>query len=163
MAHGLLSSHPRDIPDLQEGNSHSAPSSEYRPAVKGSLKRKRKCYMFLYHLKEPHQIYPCLCNPCGDFNVAHATLSLPKYLDLTGKVAVVAVGCISLGFHVSLRLLRCGARVIVTSRYPRDAKQRYMAETDFQDFCCRLKVIGADFRAAKDVFELLISIKTILS
>ena len=73
--------------------------------------------MCLYHLKEPHQTYPCLCTPCGDFNTAHATLSLLKYLDLTGKVAVVTVGCINLGFHVSLRLLRCGARVIVTLRY----------------------------------------------
>ena len=44
LARGLLSSHLqdplRDIPDLQEGNNHSAPSPEYRPAVKGSLKRK---------------------------------------------------------------------------------------------------------------------------
>ena len=46
-------------------------------------------------------------------------------IDLYGKTAVVTGGRVNLGFHTALRLLRCGAKVIVTSRYPYDTERRY--------------------------------------
>lgn len=69
-------------------------------------------------------------------------------------MALVTGGRINLGFYTALRLLRCGARVIVSSRYPRDAKARYEKEPDFGLWSERLRVVGADFRAAVDAFNL---------
>lgn len=45
--------------------------------------------------------------------------------NLTGKVALVTGGRIKIGFEIALQLLRAGARVIVTTRFPRDAAMRY--------------------------------------
>jgi NAD(P)-dependent dehydrogenase (short-subunit alcohol dehydrogenase family) len=59
-------------------------------------------------------------------------------------------------------LLRCGARVLATSRYPRDAVARYTQEPDYPAWKHRLRVLGADFRNAKDVFALVSQTKRCL-
>lgn len=122
----------------------------------------QKCYICRYMNKEPHPLYTSLCQPCGAFNLAEASLSLPGNLDLTGKTAVVTGGRVKLGFHVALRLLRCGASVIVSTRYPYDAESRFYAEPDCKVWMKRLKLVGADFRTARDVFRLIATIKAIL-
>ena len=87
---------------------------------------------------------------------------MPGNLDLTGNTAVVTRGRINLGFHTALRLLRCGASVILSTRYPYDAETRYKAEVDSKLWMGRLKLVGADFRNARDVFHLVATIQTIL-
>ncbi|KAG8530744.1 uncharacterized protein KY384_004101 [Bacidia gigantensis] len=124
---------------------------------------QQKCYICRYIIESPHKLYTSLCIPCGDFNLAKGSLSLPKTLDLRGRTAFVTGGRINLGFHTTLRLLRCGAHVIVSSRYPRDAEFRYHDEEDSETWMQRLKIIGADFRTAKDVFRLVSSIQDVLS
>ena len=125
-------------------------------------RRKKKCYICCFILSEPHPLYPSLCRPCGAFNIAESYLSLPNSLDLRGKIAVVTGGRINLGFHTTLRLLRCGAKVIVTSRYPQDTEYRYLQQHDQASWCERLGIVGADFRTAVDVFQLVKAIKEIL-
>jgi NAD(P)-dependent dehydrogenase (short-subunit alcohol dehydrogenase family) len=51
-------------------------------------------------------------------------------------------------------LLRNGARVVATSRFPRDAAARYAREPDFESFKSRLQIFGLDLRHAPSV-ELL--------
>ena len=41
-----------------------------------------------------------------------------------------------------LKLLRAGAHVIATTRFPSDAAQRYAREPDFGTWCERLEVVG---------------------
>ena len=82
---------------------------------------------------------------------------------MKGRTALVTGGRINLGFHTALRLLRCGARVIVSSRYPQDAMIRYRAEPDSHSWLSSLRIIGADFRTAKDVFRLVATVKQILN
>jgi hypothetical protein len=41
------------------------------------------------------------------------------------------------------------------TRYLRDAEARYLAEQDAGSWAERLRIIGADFRAAGDVFHLV--------
>jgi NAD(P)-dependent dehydrogenase (short-subunit alcohol dehydrogenase family) len=48
-------------------------------------------------------------------------------------------------------LLRAGARVLVTTRFPRDAARRYAAEPDFADFAPRLQLFGLDLRHTPSV------------
>ncbi|PPQ63630.1 hypothetical protein CVT24_004384 [Panaeolus cyanescens] len=116
---------------------------------------KRNCYICKHFILSPHKHYPSLCNPCGEFNIASSSISLPQNLDLSGKTCLVTGGRVNLGFHTALRLLRCGGRVIVTSRYPKDAEQRYLGEADSVVWKDRLSIVGADFRTAKDVFSLV--------
>ncbi|SPO01660.1 uncharacterized protein DNG_04333 [Cephalotrichum gorgonifer] len=122
-----------------------------------------KCYICKLGNGPIHRIFSSMCEACGDFNLAGSALSLPRNLDLAGKVAVVTGGRINLGYHTALRLLRCGACVIVTSRYPRDAASRYQSQHDWKTWNDRLKIVGADFRAANDAFGLVEAIKEIVT
>ncbi|KAI0191677.1 short-chain dehydrogenase [Xylaria flabelliformis] len=103
-----------------------------------------------------------MCPPCGNFNLAGSQLSLPPKLSLAGKVAAVTGARVNLGYHVTLRLLRCGARVIASTRYPHDALLRYRAEKDSEEWIDRLSIIGADFRSARDAFELAREIRRVV-
>lgn len=118
-------------------------------------KAERKCYICQFWLVSHHPQYPALCQQCGDFNLASSALSLPSNLQLTGRTALITGGRLNLGYHTALRLLRCGAKVIVSTRYPRDAEMRYLVEKDCSLWKERLRIIGADFRAATDVFHLV--------
>ena len=89
-------------------------------------------------------------------------MSLPPNLELKGRIALITGGRINLGFHTALRMLRCGANVIVSTRYPQDAELRYRAEKNSESWIGRLRIVGADFRTAKDVFRLVGSVKRIL-
>ncbi|MCJ1458696.1 hypothetical protein MMC28_009070 [Mycoblastus sanguinarius] len=128
-------------------------------AAKPGLK---KCYICRFIVSDPHPEYASLCRPCGAFNLAEGGLSLSANLSLVGRTAVVTGGRVNLGFHTAIRLLRCGACVIVSSRYPRDADLRYRALPDSKGWIGRLRLVGADFRRAKDVFRFVATIKDIL-
>ncbi|KAK5656890.1 hypothetical protein OQA88_4441 [Cercophora sp. LCS_1] len=117
--------------------------------------RLRVCYICRFLLTDPHPRYGSMCRPCGAFNFAGSALSLPKSLKLRGRTALVTGARVNLGYSTTLRLLRCGATVIATTRYPNDAATRYSQEPDFGDWQTRLKVIGADFRSARDAFALV--------
>jgi NAD(P)-dependent dehydrogenase (short-subunit alcohol dehydrogenase family) len=123
-----------------------------------------RCYIcrFLFSAPEAHELYPSLCRQCGIFNIGCSRLSLPEKLNLTGKFALVTGARINLGYSTALRLLRCGANVVVSSRYPADAAARYAKELDFPQWVTRLKIVGADFRTAKDAFRLIHIVKQLL-
>ena len=129
--------------------------SHLRHALLTDTKKSRICYICRFRIAQSHHLYPSLCNPCGEFCISSSAISLPSNLDLHGKTAVVTGGRVNLGFHTALRLLRCGASVIVSTRYPRDALERYRKEHDAAQWSSRLRIMGADFRTAKDVFTLI--------
>lgn len=66
--------------------------------------------------------------------------------DLCGKVALVTGGRIKIGFEIALKLLRCGASVIITTRFPNDARRRYELQNDFSEWSNRLHIYGLDLR-----------------
>ncbi len=117
--------------------------------------RQRYCYICKLGLKAPHALYKSMCRPCGEFNLAGSALSQPARLQLAGKTALVTGARVHLGYHTVLRLLRCGARVVASTRYPNDSALRYASEPDSEEWADRLKIVGADFRAARDVFALV--------
>jgi NAD(P)-dependent dehydrogenase (short-subunit alcohol dehydrogenase family) len=126
-----------------------------RHALLTDTKKSRICYICRFRITQAHRLYPSLCHPCGEFCMSSSAISLPSNLDLHSKTAVVTGGRVNLGFHTALRLLRCGARVIVSTRYPCDALERYRNEHDAEQWISRLRIMGADFRTAKDVFALV--------
>ena len=67
--------------------------------------------------------------------------------DLRGRVALLTGGRVKIGYQAGLKLLRSGAHLIVTTRFPRDAAARYAQEADFGDWGHRLEIFGLDLRA----------------
>lgn len=100
------------------------------------------CYVCKQPFLVPHNFYSDLCQPCGDFNEIkrHATA------DLGGLSALVTGGRLKIGFETALKLLRCGARTFVTTRFVEDALRRFQRQPDFNLWTTRLTIIPADFR-----------------
>ncbi|KAH8692009.1 hypothetical protein BGW36DRAFT_386812 [Talaromyces proteolyticus] len=124
----------------------------------------RKCYICRHEFRrsESHHLYHALCRPCGHFNLTQSELAFPEKLNLEGKTALVTGGRVNLGFYTALRLLRCGAKVIVSTRYPHDAESRYSQQHDANKWTSRLRIVGADFRTARDAFQLVAALKSLL-
>jgi NAD(P)-dependent dehydrogenase (short-subunit alcohol dehydrogenase family) len=61
-------------------------------------------------------------------------------------VFLVTGARVKIGFHVVLKLLRCGATVLATSRFPADTAARYAAQPDASSWIGRLRIYGLDMR-----------------
>ena len=94
-----------------------------------------------------HHFYDQLCPSCADFNFAKRTESA----DLRGRVALLTGGRVKIGYQAGIKLLRAGAELIVTTRFPRDAALRYAREPDFEEWGDRLEVFGLDLRYTPSV------------
>src|SRR5262245_6563052 len=105
------------------------------------------CYVCKQKYTVIHHFYDQLCPPCADLNFAKRT----DTADLTGRVALVTGGRVKIGYKAGLKLLRAGARVIVTTRFPRDSAARYAREADFSDWRDRLEIFGLDLRHTPSV------------
>ncbi|HEX5108840.1 MAG TPA: SDR family oxidoreductase, partial [Vicinamibacterales bacterium] len=68
-----------------------------------------------------------------------------------GRVALLTGGRVKIGYQAGLKLLRCGAQLIVTTRFPRDAAMRYALEPDFDVWKDRLEIFGLDLRHSPSV------------
>ncbi|MEA2569510.1 MAG: hypothetical protein QOI24_1511 [Acidobacteriota bacterium] len=120
-----------------------APSVEAEPTTAES----RHCYVCKQHYLTVHHFYDQLCPECAEFNFAKRT----ELADLTGRVALLTGGRVKIGYQAGLKLLRAGARLIVTTRFPRDSAARYAAEPDFGDWSDRLEIFGLDLRHTPSV------------
>ncbi len=120
-----------------------ADAADDRPA----LRQPRACYVCKQPFTKVHRYYDSMCGECGDFNYAKRG----QTADLSGRCALVTGARVKIGFQASLKLLRAGARVVATTRFPVDAVRRYALEADYPEFCGRLQVHGLDLRHAPSV------------
>ncbi len=111
------------------------------------LPETRHCYVCKEHYQEVHHFYDQLCPACAELNFAKRTESA----DLTGRVALLTGGRVKIGYQAGLKLLRAGAHLIVTTRFPRDSAARYAAEPDFADWAERVEIFGLDLRHTPSV------------
>jgi NAD(P)-dependent dehydrogenase (short-subunit alcohol dehydrogenase family) len=58
---------------------------------------------------------------------------------------------VKIGYQAGIKLLRAGARLIVTTRFPRDSAARYAREHDFGEWSDRLEIYGLDLRHTPSV------------
>ncbi|MBL8299006.1 MAG: SDR family oxidoreductase [Rhodanobacteraceae bacterium] len=105
------------------------------------------CYVCKQKYTRIHHFYDQLCPPCAELNFFKRTESA----DLRGRVALLTGGRVKIGYQAGLKLLRAGATLIVTTRFPRDSAARYAAEPDFGDWSDRLEVFGLDLRHTPSV------------
>jgi NAD(P)-dependent dehydrogenase (short-subunit alcohol dehydrogenase family) len=106
------------------------------------LPTARKCYVCKAEYRVLHPFYDQLCPPCGELNLAKRSQSG----DLRGRVALVTGARVKIGYQAAIMLLRAGAHVIVTTRFPHDAARRYAAEADHAAWASRLEIHGLDLR-----------------
>ena len=93
------------------------PSDDDAPEIREVLE-PQLCYVCKERYTAIHSFYDQLCIPCGDFNFAKRTESA----DLSGKVALLTGGRVKIGYQAGIKLLRAGAHLIVTTRFPRDSR-----------------------------------------
>jgi NAD(P)-dependent dehydrogenase (short-subunit alcohol dehydrogenase family) len=115
--------------------------------IVGVLENPRNCYVCKELFSQMHFFYDSMCPSCARFNYAkrHQTARLD------GRVAVITGARLKIGYQAALMMLRAGARVIVTTRFPQDAALRYVRETDFDDWKDRLQIYGLDLRHSPSV------------
>ncbi|MEO9177216.1 MAG: SDR family oxidoreductase [Gaiellales bacterium] len=119
-----------------------ADDPEFREAVE-----PQHCYVCKQHYVEIHPFYDQLCPSCGDFNFGKRS----ETADLDGRVALLTGGRVKIGYQAGIKLLRAGAQLIVTTRFPRDAAARYAREPDFAVWGDRLEIFGLDLRHTPSV------------
>jgi NAD(P)-dependent dehydrogenase (short-subunit alcohol dehydrogenase family) len=105
------------------------------------------CYICKQHFTTLHHFYDQMCPSCAEFNFNKRT----ELADLRGRVALLTGGRVKIGYQTGLKLLRAGAHLIVTTRFPRDSAQRYSREADFGEWGHRLEIFGLDMRSPSSV------------
>ena len=108
---------------------------------------EHNCYVCKQQFTALHHFYDQLCPTCAEFNYAKRT----ELADLSGRVALLTGGRVKIGYQAGIKLLRAGAHLIVTTRFPRDSAARYAAEPDFEEWAHRLEIFGLDLRHTPSV------------
>lgn len=113
-------------------------NEEERP----ELTSPRNCYVCKKEFTKLHHFYDSMCKECGDLNYAKRF----QTTDLNGQVGVVTGSRLKIGYHITLMMLRAGATVVATTRFPIDSALRFSKEDDFTEWGHRLKIHGLDLR-----------------
>jgi NAD(P)-dependent dehydrogenase (short-subunit alcohol dehydrogenase family) len=127
---------PHDVHD--EPAANASPQESIEP---------RSCYICKRKYSEIHRFYDQLCPACAALNLAKRS----ELADLRGRVALLTGGRVKIGYQAGLKLLRSGAHLIVTTRFPRDSAARYAREPDFTEWGNRLEIFGLDLRHVPSV------------
>lgn len=102
----------------------------------------RSCYVCKRRFYFLHHFYDSLCEPCAKLNWEKRM----QTCDLTGKYCLLTGGRVKVGYQIALKLLRNGGHLIMTTRFPNDAAERFAKELDFQQWKHRVKLFGIDLR-----------------
>ncbi|MFT5513852.1 MAG: NAD(P)-dependent dehydrogenase (short-subunit alcohol dehydrogenase family), partial [Bacteroidia bacterium] len=102
----------------------------------------RNCYVCKTVFDTLHHFYDTMCKDCADYNYAKRF----QECDLTDQVALVTGSRLKIGYHITIMMLRAGATVIATTRFPVDSALRYSKEPDYYEWKDRLKIHGLDLR-----------------
>jgi NAD(P)-dependent dehydrogenase (short-subunit alcohol dehydrogenase family) len=108
---------------------------------------EQNCYICKQDYAQLHHFYDQLCPACAEVNFRKRT----ETADLRGRVALLTGGRVKIGYQAGIKLLRAGAQLIVSTRFPRDSAMRYAAEPDFKDWGSRLEIFGLDLRHTPSV------------
>jgi len=126
----------------------SAPSSSQADDQFGpQLNVARNCYICNRDYDRAHVFYDSLCPDCAEFNWTKRN----QTTDLSGRYALLTGGRVKIGYQAALKLLRAGAHVVVTTRFPRDASTRFLDEEDSDQWKDRLQLYGIDLRHTPSV------------
>ncbi len=81
-----------------------------------TLKTPRNCYVCKAEFTQLHHFYDAMCPECAKFNYQKRF----QTASLTGQVALITGSRLKIGYQATLMMLRAGATVIATTRFPKD-------------------------------------------
>ncbi len=119
-------------------------------AVAGELSKPRGCYICHADYTQVDAFYHWLCPDCA----AASHVRRDQRTDLTGRRALLTGGRAKIGMYIALMLLRDGAHLTITTRFPRDAVRRFGELADSPEWIERLKIVGIDLRDPTQVVAL---------
>lgn len=128
--------------------------SSAKGATAGTLIIPRACYVCKEKYTLVDAFYHQLCPQCAAFN--HSKRDART--DLSGRRALLTGGRAKIGMYIALRLLRDGAHLTITTRFPKDAVRRFRSMPDSGEWIDRLKIIGIDLRDPAQVIALADSV-----
>ncbi len=154
-AHATISSDSRALLEKQAAMPTLPEASVIMHGTKASgqsesrtrLREPQNCYICKVDYRDLHHHYDSLCPTCADFNWAKRR----QTADLSGRRALVTGARVKIGFEAAVMLLRAGASVIVTTRFPGDAARRFSRLGDFAAWQERLSIFGLDLRHTPSV------------
>ncbi len=123
-----------------------APRPE-KAAEAPELIKPRGCYVCKQDFTKLHFFYDSMCPKCAEYNYAKRF----QTASLVGQVALITGSRLKIGHQAALMMLRSGARVSATTRFPVDSAMRYAREKDFSEWKDRLHVYGLDLRHTPSV------------
>ena len=118
------------------------PESTGPKASDVQLAQSRSCHICGERYRRLDAFYDALCPECSTLNAKKRN----QTADLSGRVALLTGGRIKIGHQAALKLLRAGAEVLMTTRFPCSAAQRFAEYQDFPEWRQRLRIIGIDLR-----------------
>ena len=127
-------------PDFKQIEVEGDP--EFRETVE-----PQNCYVCKQDYSVIHHFYDQLCPACAELNFRKRG----ELANLRGRVALLTGGRVKIGYQAGIKLLRSGAQVIVSTRFPRDSAARYAQEPDFAEWGHRLEIFGLDLRHTPSV------------
>ena len=134
-------------PNVFPPEGHEAVDTDSEDVARRQSRELQHCYVCKRKYSLIHHFYDQLCPECAAFNFAKRG----ELADLRGRVALLTGGRVKIGYQAGLKLLRAGAGLIVTTRFPRDSAARYAQEPDFADWGHRLEIFGLDLRHTPSV------------
>lgn len=111
------------------------------------LESPRTCYVCKEEFTKLHHFYDSMCMKCAEFNYRKRFQTAP----LDGRVALITGSRLKIGYQATLMMLRAGATVIATTRFPVDSAIRFSKEPDFPLWSKRLQIFGLDLRHTPSV------------
>ena len=97
----------------------------------------RNCYICKEKLglENIHAFYGNLCKKCRTMK-----------LDFSGRIAIVTGGRVKIGYYIATKLLSYGAKVLITSRFPKDTLFKYQQDPEYEKWKNNLIIYPIDFR-----------------
>ena len=166
--HSRLPALLRDAQRLLNIHEDAQPQIEDKPAfvtkerevydIGVRLAERKRCYSCKTVMHERHPSYRAFCLPCGELNLEKRH----QQADLSKHNVVLTGGRSKIGFHTCLKLLRSGARVLMTTRFPKHAAERYAQEADFPLWKKRLSIYGLDLRSMPAIERFVKEVEEVL-
>jgi NAD(P)-dependent dehydrogenase (short-subunit alcohol dehydrogenase family) len=115
------------------------------------LHTPRKCYVCNQPYMQLHFFYHRLCPDCAELNYGFRELK-PSFAEFH---VVITGGRVKIGYATTLKFLRAGANVLVSTRFPALAWEQLSKEPDFEDWKDKVTVYGLDLRNIKAVYQFI--------
>lgn len=135
--------------------SYSAEEIKYTEKYK-QMSVPVNCYCCNQPFQDMHFFYNRLCPECAEYNYKMRFIEV----DLQGRNVILTGSRVKIGYATALKVLRGGANLIATTRFPALALEQFKAEKDYNAWKENLTVYGLDLRNLRAVEEFINYVKS---